>query len=756
MEIMSGNLDPVSLPEAIRALLELNNYAVEGPVQIFGAEIDLVAEPKGDPFGTRIFIEATTEYVDNSKYGQDVGKLAFLREREPAAHLLIVSSKGFSLPVKERAKATRIQVLTYAEILAKFERFDPYMKAVFLSESEEARKVRVLNQRYVEPYFHDDRGRDLALHFLTEWRDAAETSSRCVFVIGDYGTGKTALTQVLQYRWLDDYRLNPARPIPLRVELGEFTRQFDALGLIHHALEKSALSHMSVSFAASLIRSGRVILLLDGYDEMAQHLYFRDRRASLEALAQLFTEGARGILTSRPNYFKEVEPEFWEPMYGLVQRRWSALGSEELLILQHTFQRYEPVRQLTANAERRLEDLSPEQSRVLVQRALAGHPTGQQAVLNTLERISGWDDNSLMALSGKPLIVHYLIEAAEELATASPEESEPAVLSEWDVYKLIIDRLMLREFRRSAEITPSARKGFLRALAWTLCRKGVAALNQSDFHDLVAESFSRELGRVAPDLRQLELDRLFAVLRSSATLTKWEGDTSRGWRFSHESLRDFLVAESLVESLASGHPPRETVPITYAMRRLVGSLPNQQVEELRHMLSGLWPQRSIRQGTSVLLTLLWDALDLISAARNQSPDIHLRSITGNPPEISGVAFSRLCLSSDSRRSNLDHLSCSGSELNDVDFTGASLQAADFSDSLLVNVRFRDADLRLSRFKGVLGIDVDFSGADLRGADFAAVSPNDISILIERDDPLGSFHRLAGEDAIGYLRRCSQR
>jgi len=68
------------------------------------AQLRLVARPKGNPFGAPIYIEATVEFVDNDKYGKDMGKLAMLRQLEPDAQLLIVSTKGFSLPVKESRK----------------------------------------------------------------------------------------------------------------------------------------------------------------------------------------------------------------------------------------------------------------------------------------------------------------------------------------------------------------------------------------------------------------------------------------------------------------------------------------------------------------------------------------------------------------------------------------------------------------------------------------------------------------------------
>jgi chromosomal replication initiation ATPase DnaA len=216
-----------SLPQAIKSLFEQNNYIVTGPEQIHGAEVDLIARPKGDPFGAAVYIEATVSYVDNDKYGNDLSKLAMIHINEPLARCLIVSTKGFSLPVKERANATRIDTFTYNELFSKFERFEPYIKTV-LGDNNVGQRLTELNNIYEEPFFEDALGKAGATEFLTSWRDNKNSEKRWLIIIGEYGTGKTALTQVLQYRWSTDYQHNASLPIPFRIELRDFTRQFNA------------------------------------------------------------------------------------------------------------------------------------------------------------------------------------------------------------------------------------------------------------------------------------------------------------------------------------------------------------------------------------------------------------------------------------------------------------------------------------------------------------------------------------------------
>ncbi len=110
----------------------------------------------------------------------------------------------------------------------------------------------------------------------------------------------------------------------------------------------------------SLIRSGRVVLLLDGYDEMAQYLNNRERRACLEALADLSSGGARGIITSRPNYFTETEElQVFEILYDSLKA-----SSQYLALANDILEKERKIDSLLAQQfidrfERSLKDLNP-------------------------------------------------------------------------------------------------------------------------------------------------------------------------------------------------------------------------------------------------------------------------------------------------------------------------------------------------------------------------------------------------------------
>src|SRR6185437_573041 len=197
-----------------------------------------------DPFAPSIYIECTIEHVDNNKYGKDVTKFILIKEKDPGAKCLCISSTGFSLPVIERARESRIDTLTYEELFARFQQFSPYVKAV-LDSGDAADELKSLAARYEEPFFEDPIGKDPATDYLTTWRDSTDRANRWLIVVGEYGTGKTALTKMLLRRWAGDYRSNALKPIPIRLELRNFSRQFDARSLLHHFLDTNQLGHIS-------------------------------------------------------------------------------------------------------------------------------------------------------------------------------------------------------------------------------------------------------------------------------------------------------------------------------------------------------------------------------------------------------------------------------------------------------------------------------------------------------------------------------
>ena len=189
----------------------------------------------------------------------------------------------------------------------------------------------------------------------------------------------------------------------------------------------------------SLLRNGRIILILDGYDEMAQYLHARERRSCLEALAELSEGGAKGIITSRPNYFTEAEElQMYEVLYRALEYGKYALSREVSALLEREKRVDKLLETFIERYERALKDLSPEQTEKLIMRVLHDDEAGRDVVVGILRRIfRRSEDEDDISLSGKPVIVSYLLEVVEGLKTDYKIDRGDS-LTEWQIYKLIL------------------------------------------------------------------------------------------------------------------------------------------------------------------------------------------------------------------------------------------------------------------------------------------------------------------------------
>ena len=737
---------PKTLPEAVRQIFALNGYDVTGPEQHFGAEVDLIARNKHDIFHEPIYIEVTVAYVDNDKYGKDSSKFIGLKEQNQHARCLIVSSKGFSVPVKERAKASRVELMTYDDLLRRFEQFDPYLRSIFI-DGPQQQELALLRESYEDPTLEDSHGSDDALAFLEAWRDKDDIGARWLIIVGEYGTGKTALTKVLQYDWNRDYAANPSSPIAFRMELRDFTRQFDADGLIHHFLDRNRLSHITVEYVHQLIRSGRLVLILDGYDEMAQYMTTRERRACLEALATLSHDGARGILTSRPNYFSEAEElTVLEALYKELSAA-SVLASSGITAVAEQEHRVDMLldSQFINRFERTLRDLTPDQTVAFVKRKLAHNAAGQTVVLDILGRIFRDEGTSTIALSGKPVIITYLLEVVDALL--SQTETPATDLTEWGVYKLILDNLMIRDFQRTPELVPSERREFLRRLAIFLTRRDNPTISEAEFRDLAARDYKLRPG-LSDEERRRALDARFEDLRASTTLTRSNQGNAMGWRFSHNSLREFLLTEyCLIALMKTDVPLEKGLPISEPMREFAASQPAAEIKDQFSELARRWNDAPIARG--MWLTLLWAHVE---RAMPSSGDSHvadmLSALSGGRRLGAGTSLSRIALSCNEEPQTLSSFEFSDTELLNVRFTSADLKNAKFVNAWLDGCDFQDCDLSGCNFSQAVLHDVHLTGAKLDATVFVGID-EDSSVLVAFDGQ--QLERLTGPAMTGYLK-----
>lgn len=221
---------------------------------------------------------------------------------------LIIAVKGDSVPTSKKWKEKKIRFETEAGLLDSLIDFGDY-------ENEIRKRVLInhlpystltLNDVYVPSQFSlaldDEKPHDNVEEYLCEWLE--EPGQRQLALLGEYGQGKSTAALMLTYHLLFEKRQNSSR-IPILIELrGRSPRNQTPLGLLgdwasQYRIEPQALMRLLIA--------GKLLLILEGFDEMALVGDAEMRLNHFRTLWQFCYPKAKILITGRPNLFLDDE-----------------------------------------------------------------------------------------------------------------------------------------------------------------------------------------------------------------------------------------------------------------------------------------------------------------------------------------------------------------------------------------------------------------------------------------------------------------
>jgi uncharacterized protein YjbI with pentapeptide repeats len=234
---------------------------------------------------------------------------------------------------------------------------------------------------------------------------------------------------------------------------------------------------------------------------------------------------------------------------------------------------------------------------------------------------------------------------------------------------------------------PSERRSLFHRLAAETSKAGPREIDEERFLSIIDHEFQGPIRRHGQ--RQVEIlrERYFLDARSSATLT------TRGskWTFSHNSLREFLVVESLAETLETGKDLSEFAAIRWNDGMIVFATARlQRSPDLLPLLKA-----QVRKYPELIINLFLRGLLVKAYKEGKTTRQMLESLLGIPPSLREIA------------------------IEGVNFEKMDLSEAIFSGSLLDRVHLNEAKLTNTIFTGAIINSTNLSYADLSGADFTS-------------------------------------
>jgi len=138
-----------------------------------------------------------------------------------------------------------------------------------------------------------------------------ERGTAQLLVLGEFGSGKTWFCNNLAITQLERFLSNPSlERLPLLITLRMFAKAMTAQQLINDALlEQYKLPFVGSAYEVfqGLNRQGKLLLILDGFDEMASRVDHHTIVNNFWELAKLVSPNSKVVMTSRTEYFRRSQ-----------------------------------------------------------------------------------------------------------------------------------------------------------------------------------------------------------------------------------------------------------------------------------------------------------------------------------------------------------------------------------------------------------------------------------------------------------------
>jgi uncharacterized protein YjbI with pentapeptide repeats len=704
-------MDKTELVSQVATLFRIAGHKVETSVDINHSEIDVVAQELQGIIRKTVLVECTEEKPCGiKKFRDDLLKLRTAQSHLGSrAVIMHVALYHYSKEASGLALDEGVEACTLADLKSRLVNFEEYITAV------ERDKLRpVILDEYQPTSIHFERApseKRPALDFIDVW---LKTNGKWLTLLGDYGVGKSWTLRRLLYNLLDRYKSQPSKhPLPFLIPLQRFTKAFEFDNLLLATLQMYGLSGVHLAAFKYLASHGGVVFLYDSFDEMAQTLNRATIRENFRQLVEGMS-GCRAILTSRPTYFEGKAERFLVvEQHGTARvHRHDELEAQN----QSSMARY-LREEIDTHQFARLNDLTATQRKHLFAKVLKDKPEARKELDALFSRFE-----ELKNITQRAVIARLLTTVAETLASSkqvlTPDgypllPDDLTSLNQAKIFEIVVNNLLHRD-AGIGELSAGDRLFFLRRFAVFLQQPNRDVFAEpGDIRAFVEELFKRKLD--VTDFPQQQLDSYYRACRRHSGLTTETQfkdtsgqidipvdveDTDSRVGFSHNSLREFLVADCIADCLSTGEytPFLETAVISEAVGEFFVGLAEYRPDLISKLSTEYLAPRSSRYKELVFRLIYW----LVSKEPSRL------NLLGSPLQLGGIDLSGLV------------------------FSGLSLSRAQVTDCVIDDSDFRKADLREALFARSIIRGAMFDGAELKGTDLTEAEINSIYVYDEYD------------------------
>jgi WD40 repeat protein len=344
--------------------------------------------------------------------------------------------------------------------------------------------------------------------YIDRWLENPVTEH--VSILGEFGTGKTWFAFHYAGKCLQAYREAkskgmPRPRLPLVIPLRDYAKALDVENVLAGFFYTQHNIRLNSDVFDRLNRMGKLLLIFDGFDEMADKIDTQKMTDNFWELAKVVTPNAKVILTCRTEHFPKGEDE-----RDNFEGKRLPSNANKIAVAP----KFETLELLKFDDEQIREVLSRRTNSATVELVMA--------------------NSQLLDLLRRAVMAEFVLEALPEI-----EAGKPIDLAR--VYLYAVRHKMERDITTGRTFTSLADKlYFLCELAWEMLSENKMSINYREFPDRLRVLFKDEVKE------QKHLDHWhYDMMGQTMLIRNDDGDYSPA----HRSLLEFFVAYKFAAEL---------------------------------------------------------------------------------------------------------------------------------------------------------------------------------------------------------------
>jgi formylglycine-generating enzyme required for sulfatase activity len=520
------------LADTVEGLLAVMGFACQSRQQTAARRVSLVCQGSG-PFAQRMLVGCKEGEITSA----DVEGAAQALQGSGISNTVLISQVRVSPAAREKAGSLdAVRAVTLSAFYRELIDFEPYVRRSVTGYEESELRTYYVDlgcfklERDAEGQVAGRSEHKPLDDYLDTWLE--EKGRNHISILGDYGTGKTSFCRQyaakLGRRWLAD---PDHHRIPILISLRDYAKAMNLEQLVTDFLVNRYAIQAGYEAFHRFNADGKLVLLFDGFDEMAQQVDYQTTVNNFEELARVVVAGSKVLLTCRTPYFRTSD-EAWD----LFSREYEAVPEAAMGRRPGGMAEGAPEQPLIDLRDRpnfeivHLLPFDDDDIRAVLQ---ARFPDDWESRWGQIE-----ETYNLTELAHRPVLLDMIVGSLPEIA---PDQ----VIDAARLYELYTDLWLERDIAiMRTFMSADDKRLFMQELALEMHRRDELSIHYSQLPERVGKHFGLEKAH--------EIDYFAHDIRTCSFLNR---DSEGNYRFVHKSFQEFFLAQWLAPRLLDGSAP---------------------------------------------------------------------------------------------------------------------------------------------------------------------------------------------------------